>query len=152
MKPYTMSLGIFALTVAAFAAGSASAEDRDWMKYDCSVAVDSTQFSLIVGGASGGGKLTCGDKTYDFKLSGMSFGANVGITKTEANGFVYDLKGDVSKFPGTYTQFSASGALGGGAGTVYLKNENGVVMTLGTKAEGVQLNVGTAAGVKVTMK
>lgn len=142
-----------ALTLAAafLVAGAASAEDRDWTKYDGSVKIDATQFALIFGGSTGGGTLTFQGKTYEFKISGLTAGINVGMTKVEGNGFVYDLK-DVAKFPGTYTSFSVSGAAGGGAGTLHLKNENGVIMTIGTTSKGLQLNAGSASGVTVTMK
>jgi hypothetical protein len=131
--------------------GAATAADRDWQKYDGTVSIEATQFALVIGGSTGGGKLSFQGKTYDFKIAGLTAGVNVGMTKVEGNGFVYDLK-DVAKFPGTYTAFSASGAAVGGAGTVHLKNENGVIMTLGTTSKGLQLNVGSASGVKITMK
>lgn len=131
--------------------GTASADDRDWQKYDGSVSIDSTNFALVIGGSTGGGQLKFQGKTYDFKITGLSAGVNVGVTKIEANGFVYDLK-DVAKFPGTYTAFSTSGTAGAGAGMIYLKNENGVIMKLGSTSKGLQLNVGAASGVKVEMK
>ena len=131
--------------------GVASAADRDWQKYDGSVSIDSTNFALVIGGSTGGGQLKFQDKTYDFKITGLSAGVNVGVTKIEANGFVYNLK-DVAKFPGTYTAYSTSGTAGAGAGMVYLKNENGVIMKLGSTSKGLQLNVGAASGVKVVMK
>jgi len=69
-----------------------------------------------------------------------------------AAGEVYELK-DLAKFPGTYTKFDAAGSYGGvGAGALYMKNENGVVMKLTSRTGGLQLNVGSASGVKVTMK
>lgn len=131
--------------------GTASADDRDWQKYDGSVSIDATNFALVIGGSTGGGQLKFQGKTYDFKITGLSAGVNVGVTKIEANGFVYDLK-DVAKFPGTYTAFSTSGTAGAGAGMIYLKNENGVIMKLGSTSKGLQLNVGAASGVKVVMK
>jgi hypothetical protein len=131
--------------------GAASAADPDWQKYDGSVSIDSTNFALVIGGSTGGGQLKFQGKTYEFKITGLSAGVNVGVTKVEANGFVYNLT-DVAKFPGTYTAYSTSGAAGAGAGLVYLKNENGVIMKLGSTSKGLQLNVGAASGVKVVMK
>lgn len=150
-------MNFFKKTLAAIAfsavliGGTASADDRDWQKYDGSVSIDSTNFALVIGGSTGGGQLKFQGKTYDFKITGLSAGVNVGVTKIEANGFVYDLK-DVAKFPGTYTAFSTSGTAGAGAGMIYLKNENGVIMKLGSTSKGLQLNVGAASGVKVVMK
>jgi hypothetical protein len=151
MKSFVKFLAACGLATVWLAGTSALAGDRDWQKYDGSVKIESTQFALIIGGATGGGTLTFQGKDYPFKISGLTAGINVGVTKTEAAGFVYDLK-DVSKFAGTYTAFSASGTMGAGAGEVYLKNENGVIMKLGATGKGLQLNVGSASGVKVTMK
>jgi len=151
MNYFRMAVIVVALAGAFLVAGAATADDRDWQKYDASVSIDATQFALIFGGSSGGGKLVYQGKTYEFKLSGLTAGINVGGSKIEGNGFVYDLK-DVSKFAGTYTAYSAGGAAVAGAGTVYLKNENGVIMKLGTTSKGLALNLGSASGVKVTMK
>lgn len=113
--------------------------------------IDETQFAFIMGGSVGGGVLTFHGKKYPFKIGGLSVGANVGVSKMSAAGEVYDLKA-VSKFPGTYTKLDASIALGGGVGGLQLKNENGVIMRLESRTQGVQLNAGSASGVTVTMK
>jgi hypothetical protein len=118
---------------------------------DGTVAIDETQFAVIVGGSIGGGKLTYQGKTHEFKISGLTAGANVGVSKMSAAGEVYDLK-DLAKFPGTYTKLDVSATAGGGVGALHLKNENGVVMKLTSRTQGLQLNVGSATGVKVTMK
>jgi hypothetical protein len=133
------------LTASSFTLGA------DARKPDASVSIDETQFAVLVGGSWGGGKLNYGGKEYDFKISGLTAGANVGASKMSAAGEVYDLK-DVSKFPGTYTKFDASATLGGGAGAIHMKNENGVIMKLTSRTQGLQLNIGSANGVKVTMK
>ncbi len=151
MNTFRKALSVAALAGAFLVGGAAMAADPDWQKYDGTVSIDATQFALVFGGSSGGGKLAYQGKTYDFKLSGLTAGINVGGSKVEGNGFVYDLK-DVSKFPGTYTAYSAGGAAAAGAGTVYLKNENGVIMKLGTTSKGLALNLGSASGVKITMK
>jgi hypothetical protein len=103
-----------------------------------------------VGGSTGGGTLTFNGKKYPFKLSGLSLGANVGVSKMSARGDVYDLK-KLSQFPGTYTKLDASVALGGGMGGLHLKNENGVIMRLESRTKGLQLNLGMS-GVTVTME
>ncbi|MDQ5909935.1 MAG: hypothetical protein QG599_2030 [Pseudomonadota bacterium] len=115
------------------------------------VDIDETQFAFIVGGSLGGGKLTFQGKEYPFKIGGLTVGANAGISKMSATGEVYDLK-DVSKFPGTYTQLDMSITLGGGGGGLRLKNQNGVIMRLDSRNQGLQLNVGSASGIKVTMQ
>ena len=109
MMNFKKALGVLVVTAAFVASGVATAADRDWQKYDGSVSIDSTNFALIIGGSTGGGQLKFQDKTHDFKIAGLSAGVNVGVTKVEAAGFVYDLK-DIAKFPGTYKAFSAGAA------------------------------------------
>jgi hypothetical protein len=149
MKTFARAFGALAVAAALLAGGLAMADEKKTP--DGTVVIDSTQFALVLGGSTGGGTLTYKGKAHEFKLSGLTVGANVGVTKIDAVGDVYDLK-DVAKFPGTYTQWDASATLGGGAGALYLKNENGVVMKLLSRNKGLQINVGSANGVKVTMK
>lgn len=84
--------------------------------------------------------LTFHGKEYPFKIGGITAGANVGVSKMSATGEVYDLK-DISKFPGIYTKLDVGIALGGGVGGLRLKNENGVIMRLESRTQGLQLNV-----------
>lgn len=123
----------------------------DARKLSGTVVIDETQFAFIVGGSVGGGTLTFQGKDYPFKIGGLTAGANVGISKMSAAGEVYELK-EIAKFPGTYTQLDASITLGGGVGGLQLKNENGVIMRLESRTQGLQLNVGSASGIKVTMQ
>ena len=113
------------------------------------VTINETQFGLIIGGSTGGGTLKFKGKTYPFRIGGLSVGATVGIATVAAVGEVYDLK-DISKFPGTYTALNASVALGGGVGGAQMKNENGVIMRLESRTQGVRFNLSTS-GVTVTM-
>ena len=113
------------------------------------VTINETQFGLIIGGSTGGGTLKFKGKTYPFRIGGLSVGATVGIARVAAVGEVYDLK-DVSKFPGTYTALNAAIALGGGVGGVQMQNENGVIMRLESRTQGVRFNLSTG-GVTVTM-
>ncbi|WP_207855610.1 hypothetical protein [Sulfurisoma sediminicola] len=137
----------------AFAADAAPADaaKAEAAKPSGTVTIDETQFAFIIGGSTGGGKLTFQGKTYEFKIGGLTAGVNVGVTTMSAAGEVYDLK-DVSKFPGTYTKIESGVALAGGVSGLHLKNEHGVVMKLTSRSQGLQLNVVSASGVKVTMK
>lgn len=123
----------------------------DAKKPSGTVAIDETQFAFILGGSVGGGKLMFEGQEYPFKIGGLTVGVNVGVSKMSAAGEVYDLT-DISKFPGTYTKLDASIALGGGVGGLRLKNENGVIMRLESRTQGLQLNVGSASGISVTME
>lgn len=114
------------------------------------VNITETQFALIVGGSRGSGVLTYQGKTYPFKISGMSVGANVGISKVSLAGEVYDMN-NLSKFSGTFTKLESSITLGGGVGGTVLKNQNGVIMRLTSTSEGVQLNL-SSSGVTVKLE
>jgi hypothetical protein len=115
------------------------------------VSIEEKQFGLLLGGSTGSGTLTFHGKKYPFKLKGLSAGLNVGVSKMSAAGAVYDLK-QVAQFPGTYTKFESSVALGGGVGGLHLKNENGVIMNLRSRTKGLDLNLGNMSGITVTME
>ena len=149
MRIHLKAIGAFAIAISLLGASLTFAADAK--KPDGTVSISETQFAVIVGGTVGGGKLTYQGKEYDFKIGGLTAGANVGVTKMSAAGEVYDLK-DVSKFAGMYTKLDVSATAGGGVGALHLKNENGVVMKLTSRSKGLQLNVGSASGVKVEMK
>jgi hypothetical protein len=123
----------------------------DAKKPSGTVTIDETQFAFILGGSVGGGKLTFHSQEHPFKIGGLTAGANVGVSTMSAAGEVYDLQ-DIAKFPGTYTKLDVGIALGGGVGGLRLKNENGVIMRLESRTQGLQLNVGSASGIKVTME
>lgn len=141
--------GAVLLTATLLAGSMALAADA--RKPSGTVTIDETQFAFILGGSAGGGVLTFQGKQYPFKIGGLTAGVNVGISKMSAAGEVYDLK-DIAKFPGTYTKLDVGIALGGGVGGLQLKNENGVIMRLESRTQGLQLNVGSASGITVTMK
>jgi len=146
---YPKTAGRFVLAAAVLIGGLALAGDA---KHPVGkVSIEEKEFGLIIGGSKGGGTLSFHGKEYPFKLEGLSLGANVGVSKMSATGEVYDLK-DVSQFPGTYTKLDASVALGGGMGGLRLKNENGVIMALHSRTQGVDINLGSMSGMTVTME
>ena len=148
MLNYRKTVGAFVLAATVLVGGLALAADAK--KPSGKVIIDETQFGFIVGGSTGGGKLTFKGKEHDFKIGGLSVGANIGVSKMAAVGEVYDLN-DLSKFPGTYTKLDAAVALGGGVGGLQMKNENGVIMRLESRTQGLQFNLGMS-GVTVTME
>lgn len=140
-----LSFLILGLAIFSFGASAADAPKKP----SGTVSINETQFALIIGGTTGGGVLTYQGKQYPFKLSGMSLGANVGVSKLSASGEVYDLS-DISKFSGTFTKLESSITLGGGVGGTVLRNENGVIMRLSSTSQGLQLNL-SASGVTVKL-
>jgi len=140
-----LSFLILGLAIFSFGASAADAPKKP----SGTVSINETQFALIIGGSTGGGVLTYQGKQYPFKLSGMSLGANVGVSKLSASGEVYDLS-DIAKFSGTFTKLESSITLGGGVGGTVLRNENGVIMRLTSTSQGLQLNL-SASGVTVKL-
>jgi len=140
-------LSFLILGLAIFSLGASAADAPK--KPSGTVSINETQFALVIGGSTGGGVLTYEGKQYPFKISGMSLGANVGVSKLSASGEVYDLT-NISKFPGTFTKLESSITLGGGVGGTILRNENGVIMRLTSTSQGLQLNL-SSSGVTVKL-
>ncbi|MGD9652888.1 MAG: DUF1134 domain-containing protein [Candidatus Dadabacteria bacterium] len=134
---------IFAAAIFLAYAGSALADEVP----SGTISIDETQFGLIIGGSEGSGILNYQGAEYIFKTSGIKVGG-VGVAKISAAGEVYNLF-NLGQFPGTYVAGDYGIALGGGAGGVVLKNENGVLLKLHSTMEGVDLNVGISG---VTIK
>jgi hypothetical protein len=115
-----------------------AAED---LKKSGTVEIEQTQIAFIGSGNLGGGKLSFGGKTYNFTIGGLGVGG-IGVSKITATGTVYNLS-NLEKFPGAYVQGRTGYAAGDkGTGTLWLKNEDGVVLELKTKREGLALSLG----------
>lgn len=130
--------------------GTVLAEKQSAKQPSGRVSIDETQFAFIVGGSFGKGKLRFKGKTHNFKISGISAGANFGASKVSAVGEVYDLK-RLSDFPGTYAQLEGSITLAGGVGGTVLKNQHGVIMRLQSTSQGLQFNL-SSSGVTVNLE
>jgi hypothetical protein len=120
-----------------------------------SVAVVFTKGGFILGVGDGDGVLTFRGRHYRFTVSGMSLGATIGASTTRLVGQALNLKGPES-IEGTYTAIGAGGALAGGAGSVRLRNTNGmmtngVILQLSGPKVGVELSV-AAAGVRIRLR
>ena len=90
-----------------------------------------------------------GEKLPVPKVGGLSV-LDVGITKAEAEGKVYNLK-KLEDFNGTYVSAAAEATVGVGAGATSMKNGNGVVIQLFPKTKGVNLQL-AGEGVKFTLE
>ena len=146
---HSKMIGAIAMTAMMLFGSLAVAEDAK--QPVGTVSIQEKELGFIIGGSKGSGTLTFQGEEHPFKLKGLSLGANVGISKMSASGEVYDLT-DVSEFPGTFTKLDASVALGGGMGGLRLKNQNGVILVLHSRTEGVDLNLGSMSGMTVTME
>ena len=126
--------------------GLAVAQDK---MPDATLTMSEGQFAVGTGFNWGNGVLTYQGKEYPFKVNGLSV-VDVGISKATSSGKVYNLK-NLNDFNGNYTAASAEGTLGGGAGALTMKNQNGVVIDLVSTTAGVNLKV-AVGGVSLTLE
>jgi hypothetical protein len=125
--------------VLALSAGIARADDD--LKQSGTLTIDQVQLAFIGSGNLGGGTLNFQGRRYKFSVGGLGIGG-FGISKITANGVVYNLN-DARYFPGAYFQ-ARYGAVVGSASTgrLWLKNANGVVLSLDAEREGLALSLG----------
>jgi hypothetical protein len=136
--------------VALLLAAAAAAEDRPAQKPSGRVTIRQMQVAFLASGSFGGGTLAFKGKTYRIKIGGLGVGG-VGASAFNATGDVYGLT-NISQFPGAYAELRTGWALGDkGRGRVWLRNANGVLISLKGKREGLQLASG-ASGVVISMQ
>ena len=136
----------FALSGLVCAAEKAKKEEK---KPDATLTLKEGQVAVGIGWSWGGGELSYKGQKYKFKVKGLSIG-DIGITKAEATGKVYDLK-NIEDFNGTYIAATAAGTLGVGAGATALKNDKDVVIHLFPKTKGISLKL-AGEGVTFTLE
>lgn len=150
MRNKTLIAAIFSTIIGAAVSMSVLAEEKipgteneqKELVQSGTLEVTAQQVRLIVGGSKGAGVLHFNGKDYKFKMSGKSLGG-IGVTKVDAIGTVYNLK-DIKDFPGTYAGMGVGAAAVKGQGASSWEN-NGVVVKIKAKAEGVALNLGLNA-------
>ena len=147
-KMKRFSAMVVALGMVATLAGLALAAEKEKTP-DATLKLSEGQVALGIGWSWGKGVLTLEGKDYPFKVGGLSV-LDVGITKAEAEGTVYNLK-KLEDFNGTYMSAAAEATLGVGAGATAMKNEKGVVIHLHPKTKGVNLKL-AGEGVKFTLE
>jgi hypothetical protein len=111
--------------------------------------IESTSVAVGIGVSWGDGKLTFQGKEHVFDVKGLSV-IDLGVSKVTATGEVFNLK-KVSDFSGNYVAGQAGATVGGGAGALIMRNQNGVVMKLTGTGQGVQLTL-AGSGVDVKLK
>ena len=105
------------------------------------VELSEVQAAYIGSGTTGNGLLHFRGKTYPFTVSGLGAGG-IGLSKIEAAGDVYGLE-NVDDFPGEYAEGRVGFAVGEtSAGEMWLQNNNGVVLHLEARREGLMLSLG----------
>ena len=134
-----------ALLAIALGASGATAQSE---APSATISIETTTFAAGMGLSWGNGKLVFGDREYRFSVEGMTF-MDIGMSKVSAAGLVYNLT-DLADFEGQYVAAEAHLALGGGMGSMALKNQNGVVMRLRSVSQGARFQLG-ASGMSISL-
>lgn len=116
---------------------------------DATLHLSTGSVAVGIGYTWGNGVLTYQGKEYPFSIDGLSV-VDVGISKAEANGTVYNLK-RLEDFNGNYTGVTAGAAVAGGVGATSVQNQNGVVINLTGTSQGLKFKL-SVDGVKMTLK
>jgi hypothetical protein len=135
-------LGLIALLIGA----PAMAEDK---APDATIRLTEGSVAAGIGWNWGRGEVSFQGKTYHVKVDGLAV-AEVGITKAEASGSVYNLK-SVDDLNGVYAAAGAEGTAGKGAGVSSLRNSKGVVINLKSETKGANIKL-AASGLKLTVE
>jgi hypothetical protein len=144
-RRWTLCLAILATLI--LSAGAPTFAD-DKMP-DATIRLSEGSVAVGIGWSWGRGELSYQGKTYHVKIDGLSV-AEVGITKAEATGNVYNLK-SVEDLNGVYAAAGAEGTAGKGAGVSSLRNSKGVVIDLKSATKGASIKV-AASGLKITVE
>ena len=112
------------------------------------IELESTAIGAGIGARFGGGTLLVAGEEHPVTLKGVSLG-DLGVSRISASGLVQNLE-NVSDIEGTYLAVEAGGAAGKGASTLTMRNDKGVVITLESELEGVQLTLG-AEGLNLSL-
>lgn len=136
-----LNRGVLAfVVVAGLAVAPLAREAAAKDKPDATLRLESRSVAVGVGFSWGSGTLTYKGKRYPVKVDGLTVGA-AGVKRVTANGSVYHLN-KLEDFDGTYTAVSAGATVGGGGGVSSMRNQNGVVINLGSTQRGVSFTVG----------
>lgn len=149
MKRLAMFTVITMTLLLCFSGLAIAQEKKAEKKVDATLTMSEGQVALGIGYSWGKGVLTYEGKAYPFKVKGISV-VDIGITKATSSGKVYNLK-KLEDFDGNYTAASAEGTVGGGAGALTMKNQNGVVIDLVSTTVGANLKL-SVEGVKITLE
>ena len=133
-----VALGIAACSIGGVKLGPEAVKGKSPVAF---VEMHEVQAAYIGSGAGGGGTLFFDGKQYPFGLGAAGIGG-IGLSTVEATGDVYNLT-RVDQFPGTYGQARYGFALGTeSGGDLWLQNEQGVILHLKAKREGLMLTLG----------
>lgn len=116
---------------------------------DATIRLSADSIAAGIGISWGKGTLTYKGKDYPISVDGLSVG-DVGISKVEASGKVYNLK-SLEDFDGNYTAVAAGAAVAGGGSVSAMRNQNKVEVELVATSQGVKFTLG-GGGVDMKIK
>ena len=141
---------VMALVFSSFTfAAEKTSEKKPEKQPDATLKLSEGQVAVGIGWSWGKGVLKFKGKDYPFKVEGLSVG-DVGVTKAEAEGKVYNLN-NLGEFSGNYVAATAAATIGVGAGATVLQNDKNVVIRLFPKTEGFSLKL-AGEGVKFILE
>jgi hypothetical protein len=138
--------GFIAVAILLVGLSTVRAEDK---APDATLKLSAGSVAAGIGVSWGSGTLTYKGKDYPISVTGLSVG-DVGITKIEASGKVYDLK-SLDDFDGNYTAGAVGATVAGGGAVAGMRNQNGVSVNLVATTQGVKFTLG-AGGVDMKIK
>jgi len=112
------------------------------------VTMESRSIGAGVGISWGDGVISFEGQRHAFSVAGMSLG-DLGVAKLISEGAVSNLE-NLADFEGTYVAVGAGASAGVGASVISMRNQHGVVISLKSDVEGVQLALGPE-GLRVTL-
>lgn len=113
------------------------------------VELEMTTIAIGIGASWGSGTLSFEGRGHDFGLKGLSL-LDFGASSAVSVGDVYNLE-SLSDFEGHYVAFKAAAAAGTGVSTVTMRNAKGVVITLRSDLQGLQLAL-ASQGLTIALK
>jgi hypothetical protein len=114
------------------------------------VLVEVTKAGLVFGVGGGKGVLIYQGRRYPLSIGGLSFGATIGVSKTQLVGRASNLR-QASDIAGTYISAGGGVAVAGGVASVRLQNAKGVVLDLRGRKGGFEFSA-NLSGVEVALQ
>ena len=145
-RRWTLGLAVLGVLALVLMGTPAIADDK---MPDATIRLSEGSVAAGIGWSWGSGEISYQGKTYRIKIDGLSV-AEVGITKAEASGTVYNLK-DLADINGVFAAAGAEGTAGKGAGVSSLRNAKGVVINLKSETKGANIKV-AAEGLKLKLE
>lgn len=144
-RRWTLGLAVLGVLALVLMGAPALADDK---LPDATIRLSEGSVAAGIGWSWGSGEISYQGKTYRIKIDGLSV-AEVGITKAEASGTVYNLK-DLADINGVFAAAGAEGTAGKGAGVSSLRNAKGVVINLKSETKGADIKL-AASGLKISL-